>query len=102
VFALAALTATLFPNGTVVRTNWNGPWVERGWGIGGGIAPVPMPVPFPAMPEPGIVEEDVPDVFLDDVDVSGDVVGPDGTLVGEEARPAAQDGEAGPEATPGS
>jgi hypothetical protein len=43
VFALAALTASLFPNGTIVSTGWN-PMMDRGWGIGGGGA-VPMPAP---------------------------------------------------------
>jgi hypothetical protein len=43
VFALAALTASLFPNGTIVSTGWN-PMMDRGWGIGGGVA-VPMPAP---------------------------------------------------------
>jgi hypothetical protein len=43
VFAAAALTATLFPNGTVVSGSWNGPMMDKGWG---GIAvPVPMPAP---------------------------------------------------------
>jgi hypothetical protein len=44
VFALAALTASLFPNGTIVSTGWN-PMMDRGWGIGGGgVVPMPAPV----------------------------------------------------------
>jgi hypothetical protein len=43
VFAAAALTATMFPNGTIVNAGWNGgPLVRGGWG--GGVA-VPMPAP---------------------------------------------------------
>jgi hypothetical protein len=44
VFAFAALTATLFPNGTVVSSGWNGgAWMAKeDWG--GGVA-VPMPMP---------------------------------------------------------
>ena len=46
VFALAALTATLFPHGTVVASQfgWGGGWAEEGM------------KPMPAMP--------VPDVFV--------------------------------------
>ena len=45
VFAAAALTAALFPNGTIVRTQWNGggPCFDcGGWGL-----PAPVPAPFP-------------------------------------------------------
>jgi hypothetical protein len=43
VFALAALTASMFPNGTIVASGWS-PVMERGW-VGGGMAvPVPAPV----------------------------------------------------------
>jgi hypothetical protein len=31
VFALAAVTATLFPSGTVVNASWNGGMVRGGW-----------------------------------------------------------------------
>jgi hypothetical protein len=50
VFAIAALTATLFPNGTVVSSGWNGgAWMAKdGWGGGA----VPMPVPMPAVEAP--------------------------------------------------
>ena len=79
VFAAAALTATLFPNGTVVTTQWNG-----GWGggpcfdCGGWEVPAPMPMP---MPGGGFVEGDV---FIEGVrvSVSGDMV------VTDEAVPA--------------
>jgi hypothetical protein len=49
VFALAALTASLFPSGTVVGGGWN-QMMERGW-AGGGVG---MPVPAPM-----VLEEDV-------------------------------------------
>jgi len=46
VFALAALTAVAFPQGTRVASGWNGvnggPWVKDAWG--GGVV-VPMPAP---------------------------------------------------------
>ena len=42
VFALAAMTATLFPNGTIVSSGWN-PMMDRGWGFGGAAMPVPAP-----------------------------------------------------------
>ena len=48
VFALAALTAIAFPQGTRVAAGWNGanggPWVKDVWG--GGVA---VPVPAPAV-----------------------------------------------------
>lgn len=44
VFAAAALTAVLFPNGTLVAGGWNGASFEdKGMWVGG--APVPMPRP---------------------------------------------------------
>lgn len=52
VFALAALTATLFPQGTLIRTQWGG-WgggVVMEEGVRLGPAPaidVAMPVPMP-------------------------------------------------------
>ncbi len=45
VFAVAAITASMFPNGTVVGSGFNGPVFDRGFG-GGGIA---VPVPAPAI-----------------------------------------------------
>ncbi len=33
VFAAAALTANLFPNGTLVSSGWNGPMTRGGWGV---------------------------------------------------------------------
>lgn len=72
VFAAAALTATMFPNGTVVRTQWNGGWGEcfdcGGWGI-----PAPMPMPVP-MDGGGFVEGDVFVELPADVVVERDVV----------------------------
>jgi len=51
VFAVAALTATLFPNGTVVGSGWN-PMMERGW-VGGDVAqPVPAPMVIEVDPAP--------------------------------------------------
>ena len=48
VFAAAALTATLFPNGTMVSAGWGG----GGWGKGGMAVPVPAP-----MMQPGVVAD---------------------------------------------
>jgi hypothetical protein len=47
VFGAAALTATLFPNGTLVAGSWNSMSVNGGWvvGKGGGIMTAPVPVP---------------------------------------------------------
>lgn len=43
VFGLAALTATLFPNGTLVAGSWNGGmFVDKGVMV----APAPMPAPL--------------------------------------------------------
>lgn len=78
VFVAAALTASLFPGGTVVNPTWNGGgvWVERGWGVA---VPAPMPVVIdedmawpegrdggtvvgePFMPLPGDLVEGVPE-----------------------------------------
>jgi len=61
VFAAAALTATLFPNGTLVNAGWNGGmWGGKGWDVA---VPQPAPnvlevAPVPADPtlvDPGIV-----------------------------------------------
>ncbi len=41
VFAAAALTATLFPSGTLVSSGWNGPMVKGGWDVA---VPAPAPV----------------------------------------------------------
>jgi hypothetical protein len=54
VFVLAALTATLFPNGTVVSSGMNGMMIDRGW-AGGGVA---IPMPAPAMDVPGVITKD--------------------------------------------
>lgn len=55
VFAAAALTATLFPNGTLVSSGWNGGVMRGGWGVA-----VPAPAPaFEVAPDAG------PDVFVD-------------------------------------
>jgi len=48
VFALAGLVATMFPNGSLVASSWNGGFAEGGWGKGGVRAPMPMPIPMPA------------------------------------------------------
>lgn len=65
VFAAAALTATLFPNGTVVTTQWGG-WNGRCFDCGGWAEPMPVPLPVP-MPGGGFVEGGVPvedDLFV--------------------------------------
>jgi hypothetical protein len=49
VFAIAALTASLFPNGTVVGGGMNGMMFDRGF-VRGGVA---MPVPAPVLDVPG-------------------------------------------------
>jgi hypothetical protein len=46
VFAAAALTATLFPNGTLVSPGWNGGMIQRGFDVA---VPVPAP-PFEVAP----------------------------------------------------
>jgi|tagenome__1003787_1003787.scaffolds.fasta_scaffold20533663_2 hypothetical protein len=48
VFALAGLVATLFPNGSLVASSWNGGF-NGGWGKGGVVAPMPMPMPAPGV-----------------------------------------------------
>jgi len=44
VFAAAALTAALFPSGTMISAGWNG-----GWGKGGIAVPMPAPMVQPAI-----------------------------------------------------
>ena len=69
VFALAGLVATLFPNGTLVATNWNGGGVF--FGKPGVAVPVPMPMPVPGIdgvPEKGVIIND-----------AGSAIGPTGT-----------------------
>jgi hypothetical protein len=46
VFAAAALTAVLFPNGTQVNAGWNGPVFMDKAGVGPAM-PVPAPVMMP-------------------------------------------------------
>jgi hypothetical protein len=53
VFALAAMTAIAFPNGTMVSAGWSGGPVVGGWN--GGVVPAPAPVFVPAI-EPPMVE----------------------------------------------
>jgi hypothetical protein len=80
VFALAALTAIAFPQGTRVAAGWNGanggPWVKGGWG--GGVA---VPVPAPAVVEaPDVVVNGTDGVVLPDAGfqpLPGDVVVPE-------------------------
>jgi hypothetical protein len=62
VFVAAAMTATLFPNGTMVNANLNGGIrMGGGWMKGGGIAvPVPMPVPVNGI-DPTLIDP-APDV----------------------------------------
>lgn len=71
VFAAAALTATLFPNGTLVSSGWNGGMVMRGWDVA-----VPAPAPmFEVAPDAGFQP------------LPGDTVG-DGPVVVDEAPPS--------------
>jgi hypothetical protein len=82
VFAAAALTATLFPNGTVVGGGWNGGGMvnKGGWGVA---APVPAPVVMPdvVVPDAGTT---VPDVQP----LPGDTVGGGGAGASFEVQPA--------------
>ncbi len=59
VFGLAALTATLFPNGALVRAGWNGPVMMDRVAPGFGpdfVSPNAVPVPgIPAQGAQGIV-----------------------------------------------
>jgi hypothetical protein len=70
VFAAAGLTATLFPNGTLVSSGWNG-GIMRGWDVA-----VPAPAPaFQVAPDAGLQP------------LPGDTVG-DGPAVVDEAPPS--------------
>jgi hypothetical protein len=61
VFALAALTATLFPGGTVLGTGWNGPWLDLRAGWGGVPIPAPIMLEAPAVdPEFSVSEKVAP------------------------------------------
>jgi hypothetical protein len=68
VFALAALTAALFPQGSVVAAGWNGGW-NGGWEKG--IA-MPVPMPAPVMGFGGAA----PDVTGDQVAIPADIESP--------------------------
>jgi hypothetical protein len=79
VFALAALTAIAFPQGTRVAAGWNGgPWVKDAWG--GGVA---VPVPAPAIDvAPQVIVRGTDGVALPDAGLQplpGDIVVPDAT-----------------------
>jgi len=80
VFALAALTASLFPNGTVLSTGWNGPWLDQRIVWGGMPVPAPVVLEGPA-PDPGFM---VTDEFQP---LPGDMTG-DGWDGGGEVTPA--------------
>jgi hypothetical protein len=90
VFALAALTAIAFPQGTRVAAGWNGgnggPWVKDAWG--GGVA---VPVPAPAVEvAPFIVERGADGIAVPDADfmpLPGDLVVPEADS-GTEVAPA--------------
>ncbi|HYO44031.1 MAG TPA: hypothetical protein VES19_12600 [Candidatus Limnocylindrales bacterium] len=87
VFALAALTASLFPNGTVVATGSN-PMMERGWVGVDPAMPVPAPFVFEDVPKVNIRGNDgivVPEGFEP---LPGDIVVTDGANgVGLEPAP---------------
>lgn len=68
VFGAAALTATLFPNGSTVALSWMG----GGWAKGGGIA---VPVPAPAVNVAPFVVDDSGSVVVPDA------LGTDGGVV---------------------
>jgi hypothetical protein len=57
VFAVAAVVATLFPNGALVPSGWNGGCMDcGGWGKPGIGIPMPVPMPGPeGIPEKGVV-----------------------------------------------
>ncbi len=61
VFALAALVATLFPNGTLVASSWSGGFgggfVNGGGFVKGGPVP-PIPMPAPGVPGNNFVIQD--------------------------------------------
>jgi hypothetical protein len=95
VFALAALTAIAFPQGTRVATGWNGanggPWVKDAWG-GAVAVPVPAPAvevaPFVTDTSPQIVVPGTDGVALPDAgfkSLPGDIVVPDPTSGAEVA-----------------
>jgi hypothetical protein len=63
VFGAAALTATLFPNGSTVAATFNGGWERGGVMMGGG----PVPMPAPVFAKPGIVVTDDTQVIAPDV-----------------------------------
>jgi len=89
VFALAAMTAIAFPQGTRVAAGWNGanggPWVTDAWG--GGVA---VPVPAPAVEvAPFVVERGSDGVAIPDPafePLPGDIVVPEGDA-GTEVAP---------------
>ena len=80
VFALAALTAIAFPQGTRVAAGWNGanggPWVKDAWG-----GEVAVPVPAPAVDvAPFVIERGADGVAIPDAGLQplpGDIVMPD-------------------------
>jgi hypothetical protein len=74
VFVLAGLVATLFPNGTLVNSGWNGGCINCGIGGGAIGAPMPVPIPAPGIPEKGIVIRNGVAT-----DANGDAIGPTGT-----------------------
>jgi len=87
VFAAAALTAMLFPNGTMVSGGFNGVMMDRGFG-GGGVA-IPVPAPAIAVPMQVTVGNDGSTVTNDGATpLPSDIVVPgDGTPVGPSPAP---------------
>ena len=80
VFALAALTALAFPQGTQMAAGWNGvnggPWVKDAWG-GGVVVPMPAPAVDVA---PFVIERDADGVAIPDPafkPLTGDLVVPE-------------------------
>lgn len=85
VFAIAALTSTLFPNGTVVGSGMNGMMVERQFGRGGIAVPVPAPA-IDIRPDVNIGVDPGIEVPNDVRTLPGDIVVPD-PATGVEAVP---------------
>jgi hypothetical protein len=90
VFALAALTAIAFPQGTRVAAGWNGvnggPWLKDVWGDG-----VVVPMPAPAVEvAPFVIERGADGVAIPDAifePLPGDVVVPE-AAAGPEVAPS--------------
>lgn len=71
VFAAAALTASLFPSGTVVNSPWGAGW------SGGWRGPEPVPMLERGAPGPWVIDEKMPIVVDEEFQpLPGDTVAP--------------------------